>query len=389
VEAVKGGPCRRQGVALLTALAALALPSAAAATYPGKPGPIAFSLQQPGVPIYWDLFTLQLGGANQPLTETADVTETDPSFSANGRRVAFTWDDGTGPEVWIMNANGGGGHALTEGPNASRSPTISPGGDRIVFVRFDGSDDELWTMDADGNGERPLTDDDLSVYDPVFSPDGRKVAFETFGGGNGSYLASIDADGGPIIPLTGPSEPGYDSWASWAPDGRRVAFYRANFNDTLRQIWIVRANGSGAHPVTRNQTGYLSHPAFSPNGSRIAFLDESSGQLQLIRPSGGAVTPTGAEIGFDPEWTPVPVRCGGRRATIVGTPRTDKLVGTGRRDVIAGLAGRDLLLGKGRNDILCGGKGGDRLLGGAGRADRCVGGPRRDVARRCERRASI
>ncbi len=72
-------------------------------------------------------------------------------------------------------------------------------------------------------------------------------------------------------------------------------------------------------------------------------------------------------------------RCGGRRATRVGTGKRNVLRGTRRRDVIAGLGGNDVIRGLGGNDILCGGKGRDRLIGGPGK-DRLIGGPGRDRA---------
>jgi Ca2+-binding RTX toxin-like protein len=100
-------------------------------------------------------------------------------------------------------------------------------------------------------------------------------------------------------------------------------------------------------------------------------------------------------------------RCGGRAATLVGTPGKDKLVGTPEKDVIVGLGGKDRLKGKGKKDRLCGGgakdklagggandllKGGkkaDKLNGGAGKNDKCVGGAGEDKARKCERERSI
>ncbi|MGE5281465.1 MAG: hypothetical protein ACM3N0_03925 [Chloroflexota bacterium] len=61
------------------------------------------------------------------------------------------------------------------------------------------------------------------------------------------------------------------------------------------------------------------------------------------------------------------IRCLGRRATIVGTRKADKLIGTPHRDVIAALGGRDEVRGLGGPDLICGGKGVDKLFGGAGR----------------------
>ena len=60
-------------------------------------------------------------------------------------------------------------------------------------------------------------------------------------------------------------------------------------------------------------------------------------------------------------------RCLGKRATIVGTAKKDKLRGTSHRDVIAALGGADEVRGLAGPDLICGGKGSDKLFGGAGK----------------------
>jgi Ca2+-binding RTX toxin-like protein len=66
--------------------------------------------------------------------------------------------------------------------------------------------------------------------------------------------------------------------------------------------------------------------------------------------------------------------CGGKSATIVGTPGDDSLTGTQGADVIVGLSGDDLINGLGGNDRICGDDGSDFLEGGAG-ADFTDAGP--------------
>ena len=58
--------------------------------------------------------------------------------------------------------------------------------------------------------------------------------------------------------------------------------------------------------------------------------------------------------------------CGGRPATIVGTPGDDTVVGTSAADVMVGLAGEDDIVGLEGDDVLCGGPESDILRGGQG-----------------------
>jgi len=79
-------------------------------------------------------------------------------------------------------------------------------------------------------------------------------------------------------------------------------------------------------------------------------------------------------------------RCAGKKGTIIGTNKRDKLNGTRKRDVITGLAGKDTIKGLKGNDLICGGKGPDKLIGGPGKdtllgekqKDKLFGGPQKD-----------
>ncbi len=57
-------------------------------------------------------------------------------------------------------------------------------------------------------------------------------------------------------------------------------------------------------------------------------------------------------------------RCFGKKATIVGTQRDDRIKGTDRDDVILALGGKDAVNGRGGNDRICRGQGFDGLSGG-------------------------
>ncbi len=70
--------------------------------------------------------------------------------------------------------------------------------------------------------------------------------------------------------------------------------------------------------------------------------------------------------------------CDGELATIIGTKKSERLVGTPGDDIIVGLKGNDQIDGKGGNDIICGGKGNDTIWSGDG-DDSVFGGQGKDV----------
>jgi hypothetical protein len=73
-------------------------------------------------------------------------------------------------------------------------------------------------------------------------------------------------------------------------------------------------------------------------------------------------------------------RCGGEKATLVGSKAADKMVGTDDRDVIVGLGGNDKIDGGGGDDVICAKGGDDRVTGGPG-DDQVRSGGGRDRAR--------
>jgi uncharacterized repeat protein (TIGR01451 family) len=72
--------------------------------------------------------------------------------------------------------------------------------------------------------------------------------------------------------------------------------------------------------------------------------------------------------------------CGGKAATIVGTPDDDVITGTDRRDVIAALGGDDQVNSLGGKDAICG-KSGKDVLKGKSDNDFVKGGGGRDTGK--------
>jgi hypothetical protein len=116
--------------------------------------------------------------------------------------------------------------------------------------------------------------------------------------------------------------------------------------------------------------------AVSPDGSAVYMVGKSPAYLARFSrgttggPSGpgttgggtGGGTPGGAGGGSAGN----PLKCDGRKATIIGTAHNDHLKGTKHSDVIVGLGGNDTIEGLAGNDYICGGAGKDKLIGGAG-----------------------
>lgn len=87
----------------------------------------------------------------------------------------------------------------------------------------------------------------------------------------------------------------------------------------------------------------------------------------------GALTPVGATAAEPKQWL-----CGGKPATIVGTPGDDVIYGTKGDDFIRGLAGNDTIYGRPGFNRICAGPGIDKVHGGYD-PDDIWGGPGNDI----------
>ncbi len=115
------------GVAVLAcAVALLAVPTIASAAFPiGTNGRIAFA--SCGTKCHVDVMNGD-GSGRIELTNTPGVDDTSPSFSPDGRLIAFVRADGMQEDVWLMNADGSGQVDLTRtaAPNQDFDPTSRP-----------------------------------------------------------------------------------------------------------------------------------------------------------------------------------------------------------------------------------------------------------------------
>lgn len=232
----------RTKVMLCTVCALVVGAAPAQAAFPGKNGRIAVTSDRPSP--YdrhvgdMDIWTFGPNGQHaRNLTPQSAGDDWHPRWSADGRRIAFTSNTGTG-------------------------------GDYEVFV-----------MNADGSGRRQITFNELDEDRPGWSPDGRRIVFDRWNGDADSDILTIRADGGGEINLT--NGPGImDRQPSWSPDGRVIAFSRDDHTGQFGNLWTVTPDGRHQRQLTFASTDEEA-PTWSPDGRRIAFNSDAGGDFDL------------------------------------------------------------------------------------------------------------
>jgi Tol biopolymer transport system component len=222
------------------------------------------------------------------------------TFGGKNGRIAFVStplaDEGKF-EIYTMKANGGGARRLTHNRAFDSGPTFSPDGRRIAFVSHRDGNYEIYLMNADGTEKQRLTHDPAEDREPAFSPDGRRIAFASDRGGNLEIYA-MNVDGTHQRRLT--HRRAVDDDPTFFPNGKKIAFVRvgAGFHD----IFTMRADGSRLRRLTHHRP--LSTPDVSPNGRRIvAWLARGDGGIEVMRADGTHLHEL-AGSGFDPVFSP-------------------------------------------------------------------------------------
>ena len=146
--------CRSDSAA---ALAGLAL-GPVAASYPGHHnGRIAFGIRgADGANIY----SIHPNGTGQKQLTKGTGFHLCPSFSADGRTIAYCSNLSGSWEIWTMRANGTNQRQLTHLGGFATFPDFSPDGKTIAFGGTEGADEhtEIYAVDAKtGGGLHALT----------------------------------------------------------------------------------------------------------------------------------------------------------------------------------------------------------------------------------------
>jgi Tol biopolymer transport system component len=154
------------------------------------------------------------------LTENAG-NNTFPSWSADGKTIAFTSDRDGYARIYNMSETGENLVMLTRDPSDNMKPAFSKDGERLAFVSFRDGNAEIYVMSSDGSDQRNLTNNPAMDIDPNWSPDSGKIVFSSDRGGNFD-LYVMDADGSNVERLTQTEEG--EMQPAWSPSGNEIAF---------------------------------------------------------------------------------------------------------------------------------------------------------------------
>lgn len=261
--------------------------SGASAGESGLPRPRAMSSE-----------TLPLQAARRIRFDTREGTWMSLDIAPDDRALVF---DLLG-DLFVLDVAGGRAQPLTTGMSFDSQPTYSPDGRWIAFVSDRSGADNLWLTRPDGSETRQISfgDDDTVLVSPAWSANGNAVFVSR-------YLASLDnyelwcyeLNGSEklVAPIKKPGEPRANAVSSLgaiaSPDGKHIYFSRRNGEDDAgvgRWSIVRQALADGQEttvlpeptgPGGRAPNIPVFRPALSGDGRWLAYGTRHGGETGL------------------------------------------------------------------------------------------------------------
>ncbi len=172
---------------------------------------------------------------------------------------------GGNKEIWQMDYDGQGAHAVTHLGTISLSPRVSPNNDRVAFASLGRGGWSIRMFSLVLNRVVSFPSMVGTTLSPAWSSDGAKLAFSGSRTGDPEIYTS-DANGGSLKQVT--TFKGPDVSPTWNPKtNSQIAWCSGRTG--LPQIYTMDSDGTNVQRLTDG--GYATSPSWSPNGQFLAF----------------------------------------------------------------------------------------------------------------------
>lgn len=205
-----------------------------------------------------------------------ELTGTPGAFSTRIAYVTAVKDgDTTRYQLVVADADGANQRPILRSSQPIMSPTWSPDGRRIAYVSFENNTAEIFVQEL-MSGEREAVSSQAGINGaPSFSPDGRHLAMTLSSEPGNPDIWVKDLSNGRLRRIT--SSPAIDTEAVWTPDGSTLYFTSDRGGGP--QIYRIGLDARGDRPERVTfEGGYNARPILSPNGELLGMVhQEDSG----------------------------------------------------------------------------------------------------------------
>lgn len=119
------------------------------------------------------------GSVSRRVTNSKGI-DVSPSFSPDGRKMAFVSSRNGLPQIFIQDMQSGDVKRLTFSGRYNTQPSWSPGGDQIAYSTWEKNGEiNIFVINPDGSSLRQLTKNAAENEAPSWSPNGEMIVFSS------------------------------------------------------------------------------------------------------------------------------------------------------------------------------------------------------------------
>ena len=208
-----------------------------------------------------------------------------PSWSSDGRMLAFQSDQTGNNDIWITQIGGTAINRTADFTGGDEVPRLSPDGRQIAFWSArEGAG--VFLMSALGGSPRKIAPGRRDVAAAAaWSPDGKTLVYPIVNpiATEQRRLEILEIQSGNVrrvalgATLGDPQRPGGAIDIAWSPNGRFLAVLSANsYNNQTSRIWTLRLNDEKWTAVTAASEINWS-PSWSPDNRSLLFTSNRGG----------------------------------------------------------------------------------------------------------------
>lgn len=226
---------------------------------------------------FWDknfkqssIFLVDSSGGGEKQLTSSNFNSRDPSWSPDGRWVAFSSNKDGDYEIYLMDINfndlnGDNWIQLTFNSTSDRGPSWSPDGKWIAYYSpHDEKQSEIHIISVNDGSVRQITFNNVFDRYPSWSPDSQNLIYQSLDSSKWSIVIT-DLNGTLLKKIVSQNQDIW--WARWSPNGRYIAYSKGDYSGSA-SIYIYNVI---TETDTQLSTKISSSQDWSYNGTQLVF----------------------------------------------------------------------------------------------------------------------